>query len=394
MGFMRISLFLLTALFMVNQAAFAADSIRIATFNVSMDASNYVPYKQLPSVTESPLPTKLAEGNAQIAGIAEILQRTRPNIVLLNEVDYVDPEHGIQVFLQNYLNQSQNGLEPIDYPHVYLAPVNTGRPSPFDLNRDGEATGRGNDAWGFGWYPGQYGMVILSQYPLLTEQARTFQHFLWQDMPGHHQPKVPNEDDSLSEQHWYSDEVMAHYPLASKSFWDVPVNVNGKVVHLLAAHPTPPSFDGPENRNGMKNYDEIRMVRDYLTPGSDNYLYDDNGQRGGLAEDASFVVLGDLNAAPGSGGVEGAIEQLLEHPRVNDVKPMSKGGKRHSPDKEGSEFHTAAWRKRVDYVLPSTDITVKDAGIFWPIKGQQGYRLMSERDASSDHRLVWLDIQL
>ena len=394
MGFMRFNFFLLVTLFMVSSSVFASDRIRIATFNVSMDASNYVEYEQLPSVTSSPVPQQLRNGNEQIAGIAEILQRVRPDIVLLNEFDYVDRERGIDVFLRDYLAASQNGLEPIEYPHVYTAPVNTGVPSPFDLNRDGKASGRRNDAWGFGWYPGQYGMVILSKYPLAPEQARTFQHFLWQDMPGHHVPMVPDSEGQLTDQPWYSDEVMAQFPLSSKSHWDVPVIIGDKVIHLLAAHPTPPSFDGPENRNGMKNYDEIRLLRDYISPGADNYIYDDSGKRGGLADDAAFVVLGDLNAGPGRGGVDGAIEQLLTHPRVNDVQPMSKGGKRHSPDADGAEYHTAAWRNRVDYVLPSSDLIVEDAGVFWPVKGQQGYRLMAERGASSDHRLVWIDITL
>lgn len=394
MGFMRFYFFLVATLFMISSSVFASDRIRIATFNVSMDASNYVEYEQLPGVTESPVPAQLAAGNAQIAGIAEILQRVRPDIVLLNEFDYVERERGIDVFLSDYLGQSQNGLDPLSYDYVYMAPVNTGVPSPFDLNRDGEATGRGNDAWGFGWYPGQYGMVILSRYPLAADNARTFQHFLWQDMPGHLVPRVPTADGQLTDQPWYAPEVMAQFPLSSKSHWDVPVRIGDKTVHLLAAHPTPPTFDGPENRNGMKNFDEIRLIRDYITPGADNYIYDDNGERGGLAADASFVVLGDLNAGPGRGGVDGAIEQLLEHPRVNDVKPMSKGGKRHSPDVDGSEYHTAAWRNRVDYVLPSNDLIVKNAGVFWPIKGQPGYRLMAEREASSDHRLVWLDIEL
>jgi len=264
--------------------------------------------------------------------------------------------------------------------------------SPFDLNRDGTAQGTGIDAWGFGWYPGQYGMVILSKYPLLTDKARTFQHFLWKDMPGRHIPYVMNEQEQPTDEQWYSDEIMAQYPLSSKSHWDVPVQVGDKVIHLLAAHPVPPAFDGPENSNGMRNYDEIRLLADYLTPGSDNYLYDDNGVRGGLGADESFIVMGDMNAEAGSGGIDGAIEQLLQHPRVNDVKPQSRGGEQHSPDKRGSQYHTAAWRKRVDYVLPSNDLVVKDAGVFWPVGDEAGSRLMQKRSASSDHRMVWLDI--
>ncbi len=44
--------------------------------------------------------------------------------------------------------------------------------------------------------------------------------------------------------------------LSSKSHWDVPINVNGRVLHVLASHPTPPVFDGPEDRNG-----DVTMMR-------------------------------------------------------------------------------------------------------------------------------------
>lgn len=368
------------------------ETIRVATFNVSMDASNYLSNSELPLLDKSPVPEILQQNHKQIRGIAEILQRVRPDIVLLNEFDYLDPKVGVNVFQKDYLAVSQNGQQAIEYPYAYTAPVNTGVPSPFDLNRDGKAEGTGIDSWGFGWYPGQYGMVILSKYPLLTDQVRTFQHFLWKDMPGRHIPYVMNEQVQATDEPWYSDEIMAQYPLSSKSHWDVPVKVGDKVIHLLAAHPVPPTFDGPENSNGMRNFDEIRLFADYLTPGSDHYLYDDNGIRGGLGEDESFIIVGDMNAEAGSGGVDGAIEQLLEHPRVNDVKPQSRGGQLHSPDKQGAQYHTAAWRKRVDYVLPSNDLIVKHAGVFWPVEDDAGSELMNKRSASSDHRLVWLDI--
>ncbi|MCK7459171.1 endonuclease/exonuclease/phosphatase family protein [Idiomarina sp. ATCH4] len=400
MGFMRFLLFLTFVVFMIPVSFNAVagygknepETIRVATFNVSMDASNYLNESELPALTESPLPEVLQKNHEQIRGIAEILQRVRPDIVLLNEFDYLDPEVGVNVFQKNYLAVSQNGQQAIEYPYAYTAPVNTGVPSAFDLNRDGKAQGTGIDAWGFGWYPGQYGMVILSKYPLLTDKVRTFQHFLWQDMPGRHIPYVINEQGQATNEQWYSDEIMAQYPLSSKSHWDLPVKVGDKIIHLLAAHPVPPAFDGPENSNGMRNFDEIRLFADYLTPGSGNYLYDDKGTRGGLAADQSFIVMGDMNAEAGSGGVDGAIEQLLEHPRVNDVKPQSRGGQQHSPDKQGAQFHTAAWRKRVDYVLPSNDLIVKDAGVFWPVDDESGSELMQKRSASSDHRLVWLDI--
>src|SRR3546814_2632341 len=62
---------------------------------------------------------------------------------------------------------------------AYLAPVNTGVPSGLDLDGSGTVGGegrdRGNDAWGYGLHPGQYGMLVLSRYPIDTD-ARSEEH--------------------------------------------------------------------------------------------------------------------------------------------------------------------------------------------------------------------------
>jgi hypothetical protein len=78
-------------------------------------------------------------------------------------------------------------------------------------------------------------MLILSRYPVETADVRMLQHFLWQDMPG---ARLPDDADTAAPQDWYSPEELAVLPLSSKSHWDVPVNVNGEIVHILAAHST------------------------------------------------------------------------------------------------------------------------------------------------------------
>ncbi|MGV2338699.1 MAG UNVERIFIED_CONTAM: endonuclease/exonuclease/phosphatase family protein [Planctomycetaceae bacterium] len=92
------------------------------------------------------------------------------------------------------------------------------------------------------------------------------------------------------------------FRLSSKSHWDVPVEIGNHVLHVLASHPTPPAFDGAEDRNGRRNHDEIRLWHDYLTPEASSWIQDDSGKSGGLPADASFVILGDLNADPIDGG--------------------------------------------------------------------------------------------
>lgn len=367
-------------------------ALRVATFNVSMDASNYLEAEDVPTQGKHALRQALASQHPQIKAIAEIIQHTRPDVLVLNEFDYMSRADGVDRFQAEYLAVSQNGEAPIDYPYVYLAPVNTGRPSPYDLNRDGEAQSYGDDAWGFGWYEGQYAMVVLSKYPILESAVRTFQFFKWKDMPGALQPIMPATNEP-----WYPAEVWQEFPLSSKSHWDVPIQVGDHQLHVLVSHPTPPVFDGEENRNGRRNHDEVRFWADYIRPDRSDYIYDDNGQTGGLVADAAFVIAGDLNASSeGDSNIPGTIEQLLLHPLVQaEPIPQSQGGQNHSPDNPQGSTHTASWRKRADYVLPSVaGIRVIDSGVFWPTAEQPKAELVSSRGASSDHRLVWIDIQL
>ena len=71
----------------------------------------------------------------------------------------------MRLLQERYLGVSQGGQEPLRYPYVFFEPVNTGVPSGMDLDADGASDGPG-DAWGFGAYPGQYGMALLSVHPI------------------------------------------------------------------------------------------------------------------------------------------------------------------------------------------------------------------------------------
>lgn len=359
------------------------DRVRFATFNAAL--SREAPGELLSALS--------APGDVQIHNVAEIIQRVRPDVLLLNEFDHDPDGLGPRLFQDHYLAQGHGGAEGIDYPHVYTAPVNTGVVSGADLNGDGHvvtepgSTAYAGDAFGFGRFPGQYGMVVYSRYPLLTERVRTFRRFRWADFPGALLPTEPQTG-----QPFYSPEALEVLRLSSKSHWDVPIDLGGRrPVHLLASHPTPPAFDGPERRNMLRNHDEIRFWVDYLSAGA-GHIYDDKGYCGGLPPGAPFVVAGDLNADPEHGGGHPeAISRLLQHPSVRDVAPRSLGGLGAAA--LDPQAPVVSGHLRADYVLPCRELPTGASGVFWPAPDDPLFRLTGDFPfPSSDHRLVWADV--
>lgn len=388
----------IAAIGLAAPAAQAADppgkpdmDVRFATFNASLNRNAAGQLLADLSTTD----------NVQARAVAEIIQRTSPDVLLVNEFDFYEGGVAAELFRDNYLEVSQNGADPVDYPYYFVAPSNTGIPSGFDLNNNG-VVGGPDDAYGFGFFPGQYGMVVYSKYPIDAAAVRTFQHFLWKDMPGNLMPTD-----------FYSPEEQQILRLSSKSHWDVPISVGDRTVHFLVSHPTPPTFDGPEDRNGRRNNDEIRFWADYVgSPARSAYVYDDAGATGGLQPGELFVIAGDQNSDPNDGdSVEGSIEALLGHPRINtSVTPSSEGGVEASllqgganlshtgnPAYDTADFNDnpAPGNLRADYVLPSKALRILDAAVFWPVQADPLSRLTGTFPfPSSDHRLVWVDVRL
>jgi endonuclease/exonuclease/phosphatase family metal-dependent hydrolase len=370
---------LAAALALTAASAFAAppkpdEAIRVAVFNMAL--SRDAPGELIQELRLG--------GSPQIDALAEIVQRVRPDILLALEVDR-DMKGEAARLLAETLRFGRGGADGVAYPHRFAAPSNTGALAKVDLDGDG-AISRPGDAHGYGRHEGQYGMALLSRWPI--EGARTFQTLRWRDMPA---AAIPPG--------FFSEEAEAALRLSSKSHWDVTVETPQGPLRVLASHPTPPVFDGPEDLNGRRNADEIRFWSDYLSGAA--WMVDDAGASGPGGVQP-FVLLGDLNADPADGdGRREAIQALLAHPALRDPKPASDGGRAAAdPDHAGDPaLDTAAFRGpgalRVDYALPSAELEVLGAGVFWPPPGDPLRRLVGEDGAaSSDHRLVWVDLRL
>lgn len=370
--------------------------IRVATFNVSDMRRDEI---------NDP-------ANPRLKKIAAIIQALRPNVILLNEVSYDtagSPSFAegdtlgvnAQRFVDGFLAVSQGpNLAPIRY-RGYMLPTNTGVSSGADLNNDGKVVteyrlppasrdGRpapedlayAGDCYGFGTFPGHYGMALLvdPRFKIREDQVRTFRLLPWDYVDGAMLPQKPDGTP------WYSPEQRKLLRLSSKSHWDVPIELpGGSVVRFLCSHPTPPVFDGPEKRNARRNHDEIRFWSDYID--GHQYIVDDADKAGGLTRGAAFVILGDLNADPDEGeSLDNPIGKfLLNHPRIAAGAAPTSDVVLDNLDPDD----TSRFKLRVDYVLPSKDLAVRRCGVWRPQEkdgGLAGY--------PSDHFPVWAEIEV
>lgn len=342
-----------------------AGTIRIATFAgpLSRDGPGLL------------LRDLMAGDDPQISAITDIFDHIAPDIVLLTKFDYDAGSAALKAF-------SDQLAAP--YPYAFALPTNAGLQTGLDLDGDGYA-GDARDAMGFGRFLGQGGMALLSRYPIKADEVTDHTGLLWRDLPDAVMPLKAGRP-------FLSDEAQAILRLSSTGHWIVPIDLGGgQTVTLLAYSATPPVFDGPENFNGLRNRDELRLWEKVL----DGVV--------GLPP-LRPVVIGNANLDPADGGgSRGAMADFLARPDLQDPLPESAGGRASAnSDHQGDPaLDTANWpdgrpgNLRVSYVLPSVDLVVLDAGVFWPApQDPEAALLGADGLAAGPHRLVWVDIAL
>ncbi|MCK0126637.1 endonuclease/exonuclease/phosphatase family protein [Gelidibacter sp. F2691] len=338
-----------------------SDSLRIATYHADLR-------KKGPGL----LLRDILKVDSQIAALAQVISYARPDVLALQGFDYDLQGHALTAF--------QAHLDQIGYPmpHSFAAAPNTGIATGYDLDGDGRLA-EPEDAQSFGRYTGQGGLAVLSRVPI--GQVRNFSDLLWKDMPNALLPEPGEKQlpapDSLSVQR-----------LSSVVHWDIElIPENGPMFHLLTFHANTPVFDGPADRNGRRNHDEVTFWAKYL-----------DGALPFAAPTAPVIIAGNANLDPMDGdGRHEAIKALLTHPQLQDSSPQSAGGAAAADQDHSADpaLDTVDWpdgkpgNLRVSYVLPDARFRVTDSGVIWPAPDDPFAQTV---ETASRHRLVWVDI--
>lgn len=303
----------------------AADRLRIATWHADFSAKG-------PGLTLK----SLVQAEPEIVAAVQTVAQAAPDVLVLTDFDF---DHGGAALgaLQALLAQVGHAL-----PHRFARRPNTGMPTDRDLDGDG-LLGGPRDAQGYGWFAGQGGQAVLSRMPLRL--GADLSAVLWEDLPN---SLMADDDPGRGLQR-----------LSTSAHWDLRVANGAREIALLTIAATPPVFDGPEDRNGRRNADELALWRAYL-----------DGALSQPPPGMPAILVGNLNLDPQRGdGRREAVQRLLADPRFTDPLPGQP---------------TVTWDQtgpmRVSYILPAADLTVPASGI------------MPASPGVGPHRLLWVDV--
>lgn len=272
----------------------------------------------------------------ELDGLILQIAKVQPDVLLLTDFDF---DHGLVALgvLRDALS-----AKGVQYDHMFSARPNTGMPTGFDMDGDGRLGGP-RDAQGYGWFSGQGGQAVLSRFPV--SMSGDLSGLLWSDAPD--SAMVPADT---------GEDVQR---LSSSAHWALRIDLPSGPLTLLTVAATPPLFDGPEDRNGRRNRDEVLL-----------WLHAIEGTLP-FRPDPPFAIVGNLQLDPEKGeGLHEAVQTVLAHPALQDPLPGV-------PTARFSQTGDL----RVSYVLPSAAVPVVGAGVTPPPE-------------DGGHGLVWVDLSV
>ena len=340
----------------------SVDTVRIATFAAPLSRDG--PGLLLRDI--------LKAEDSQIIAIAAVIDHIAPDILLLTDFDF-DAGGGCT-----------NRIHRCPRHTVFLQFCNLVERGPTGRARRGRRRIYGRCAGCIGLFLGDGGMAILSRWPIANDDVIDLSATLWRDVPS---AELPVKNGATFPNQALYDAL----PVSSAGHWIVPISINEAHITLLAFSATAPVFDGPEDFNGLRNRDELRLCEAVL-----------DGKIGPVPTHP--ILIGNANADPFDGEVlRDGIVGVLARTDLTDPMPRSVGtvGEADASHLGDPALDTADWSDegpgnlRVSYILPSTDLRVIESGVFWPVSDNPFAAMLGDDGfAAGPHRLVWVDIAI
>jgi hypothetical protein len=279
-----------------------------------------------------------------LTAINVTISQAAPDVLVLTDFDYDLDGLALAAFAQGF------GAR---YPYLFALRPNAGLATGHDIDGNGW-TGDARDAQGYGRFAGDGGIAIMSRYPIEVEAVTDLSAVLWRDLPD---AVLPQVDDAS----FFPPEVLDILRLSSNAHWIVPIRLpDATLVSIMAFAATPPVFDGPEDMNGLRSRDELKLWEHVL-----------DGKFGPIPD--SFVLAGNSNLDPTGGeGDRAAMAVFLARADLTDP---------HAGTTNADWGPESAGKLRVIYVLPSAE---------WQVVGASGSGPLTDKGGS--HALVWVDI--
>ena len=289
----------------------------------------------------------------QLVAIAQIIDLIAPDVLVLTDFDYDLDGLALDAFAQS--------LE-LDLPYRFALAPNTGVPTGLDIDGNGWR-GDARDAQGYGRFVGDGGMAILSRFAVIEDKVQDLSHLLWRDLEGAQLPTLDGEP-------FFSAPIQDTLRLSATGHWIVPLQLSDdEALSLMVFAATPPVFDGPEDMNGLRNRDELRLWETVLS----------------ATAPEGFVIAGNANLDPSNGaGLQDAMQAFLRRPDLTDP---------HTGQPNADWGSDGPGQLRVSYILPSTTWEIAAAGTFWPApKTPESDLIGDDGAAAGPHRMIWVDL--
>ncbi|EAQ03234.1 hypothetical protein OB2597_13858 [Pseudooceanicola batsensis HTCC2597] len=288
----------------------------------------------------------IRKGTPRVVKVAARIAELNADILVLGDIDY-DHDGAALTALRDAIPDGA-----ARFPHLFAERPNSGIPTGLDLNGDGRA-GAPGDAQGYGRFPGQGGLAVLSRWPLTLTADHSSR--LWRNVPDSLLIDVQGRLGAAAT----GADIQR---LSTVAHWEVAVHLPRGALTLMVFHAAPPVFDGPEDRNGRRNADELSFWRHRL-----------DGAFGPPPE-PPFLVVGTANLDPhGGDGRQEVMRAFLADPRILDPPGLTDRPTVNWPPPGPGAL-------RVDYLLPSSGLSVDAAGV-----------LTADPEASRHHP-IWIDL--